>query len=82
MILDAPRSNSILFQHTGLQVHGRKGNFELELVKRDIFLFFLDGDSLNELSHNGQLKFSVLYDFLNVLSDSQVMQKTSDKDYI
>jgi hypothetical protein len=34
------------------------------------------------LSHNGQLKFSVLYDFLNVLSDSQVMQKTSDKDYI
>jgi hypothetical protein len=79
--LDAPRIKSILFQHICLHVHGGKGNIELELVKRDIF-FFLDGDSLNELSHNGQLKFSVLYDFLNVLSDSQVLQKISDKEYI
>jgi hypothetical protein len=54
--LDAPRSNSILFQHIGLHVQGGNGNIELELVKRDIFLFFLDDDSLKDLSHNGQMK--------------------------
>ncbi len=56
LILDAPRSNSIQFQHIGLHVHGGKGNIELELEKRDIFLLFLDDDFLKDLSHNGQLK--------------------------
>ncbi len=108
LILEAPCSNSILFQHIGLHVRGERQHRAWTGQERYFFFpwwwipegfvtqwaaevslscmtswmcFQIARSCKKHWTKSTNERFTLLYEFLNVLSDCHVLQNTVDKEY-